>query len=311
MGASVCVLTRRSDPLLPKFELQGSVGVHRLWPTGPGQFKKWGLVLSTGPALLRLRREYDLVFVSGFRIVGMVAVLVAKLLGKRVVLKADSQGEMSGEFFSAGLSRAGISASSRLFRLFLRARNAILRRADAFVAITPDIEAEFVNAGIPTGKVQRVPNGVDTHRFQPLDGLGQAGAQAETGPGGRDGRDRLYGSAGVLQGTAIAAQGLAGDRPYAAGCPAAAGRRGRAGHPQLRAGATGAGSCRWLGEQRYIRRQRRGRVALPAGSRHLRVPDRERCLPLVAGGGHGVWGARRYDTSGSNRDDRAETGRTD
>ncbi|TFH41573.1 MAG: glycosyltransferase family 1 protein, partial [Lysobacterales bacterium] len=172
-GASVRVLTRRSDAALPRFERQGRVMIHRISPAGRGQLKKWGLLLSVGAMLLRLRREYDVIFVSGFRIVGLSAVLAARLLGKAIVLKADSQGEMSGAFFTAGLSRAGISPSSPPFRLFLRARNAVLRRADAFVAITPDVAAEFADAGIMSARIRMVPNGVDTLRFRPLDPAGR------------------------------------------------------------------------------------------------------------------------------------------
>lgn len=168
-GATVQVITRRSDESLPRCEQQGQVRVHRLPPVGPGQFKKWGLLLSVGPLLLRLRREYDVIFVSGFRIVGLAAVLAGRLLGKAVVLKADSQGEMSGEFFSAGLARVGMRAASLPFRLFLYVRNAVLRRADAFAAITPDVAAELANAGIAPARIRMIPNGVDTARFRPLD----------------------------------------------------------------------------------------------------------------------------------------------
>jgi glycosyltransferase involved in cell wall biosynthesis len=168
LGARVCVVTRRSDAGLPKQERQGAVAVHRLAPTGSGQLKKWGLLFSCGPRLLRLRHDYDVIFVSGFRIVGLAAVLVARLLGKAVVLKADSQGEMSGDFFAAGLAKMGLRPASLPFRSFLRLRNAVLRRADAFAAITPDVAMECTAAGIPGKLVQRIPNGVDTTRFQPM-----------------------------------------------------------------------------------------------------------------------------------------------
>ena len=167
MGAAVHVVTRRSDKSLPSREQQGKVVVHRLPPVGRGQFKKWGLLLSVGPLLLRLRSEYDLIFVSGFRIAGLAAVIAGRLLGKAVVLKADSQGEMSGEFFSAGLAKFGMRAHSWPFRLLLRGRNAVLRRADAFVAITPDVAAELADAGVAPTRVRMIPNGVDTARFRP------------------------------------------------------------------------------------------------------------------------------------------------
>jgi glycosyltransferase involved in cell wall biosynthesis len=166
-GIDTFILTRRSDPGLAGTEELGSLPVVRLGPSGAGQLKKWGLVLTGVPALIRRRRDYDTLLLNGFRITGISAVPAAKALGKRVVLKADSQGEMSGEFFTAGLARFGVTPESVLFRIFLRFRNAILRRADAFIAITEEVAAEFEGAGIPAEAICRIPNAVDTDRFSP------------------------------------------------------------------------------------------------------------------------------------------------
>lgn len=167
-GHSVTVLTRRSDASLNKRESYGHVDVVRLSPVGSGQLKKWGLLFSSLPALIKLRDQYDLIFVSGYRIIGLTAVLVGKLLRKPVVLKADSQGEMSGEFFESGLKKFGLSHRSFLFRLFLGYRNAVLKRADAFSAISPGIASEWTSVGIPSEKIRLNPNCVDTNRFVPV-----------------------------------------------------------------------------------------------------------------------------------------------
>jgi glycosyltransferase involved in cell wall biosynthesis len=95
---------------------------------------------------------------------------MAKVLGKPVVLKADSQGEMSGAFFSDGLKRFGISSSSLPFRLFLGVRNAFLRRADAHSAITNGLEEELRAGGVREDAIHRIPNCVDTSRFAPVGG---------------------------------------------------------------------------------------------------------------------------------------------
>jgi len=180
-GFSVILLTRRSDVDLPKVEHYGAVTVYRLPPVGSGQLKKWGLIFSSVPALFRLRREYDLLFVSGFRIVGITAVLLAKLLRKKIILKADSQGEMSGDFFTAGLAKIHLTPGRFPFSLFLRARNAILRRADAFTAITDDIAAELGDVRISTGAVHKIPNSVDTGRFFPVDAAQKAALRRQLG----------------------------------------------------------------------------------------------------------------------------------
>jgi glycosyltransferase involved in cell wall biosynthesis len=167
-GHPVILLTRRSDASLQKQERQGELDVYRLAPSGKGQLKKWGLLVSSLPALIRLRNRYDLLFVSGYRIIGLAAVLVGKMLDKPVILKADSQGEMSGEFFENGLKKFGISHTSLPFRWFLGFRNAILKKADAFSAISPEIAAEWTLTGVPADRVYLIPNAVDTTRFVPV-----------------------------------------------------------------------------------------------------------------------------------------------
>lgn len=169
-GISVIIVTRRSDPVLNKVEQVGEVEIHRLAPSGRGQLKKWGLALSAVPALIRLRGHYDVIFVSGFRIIGIAAVLAGKMLGKIVVLKADSQGEMSGSFFADGLAPLRLTPASWPFALFLRMRNQLLKRADAFTAITRGVRAEFIDAGIAETAVYDIPNCVDTSRFFPVNG---------------------------------------------------------------------------------------------------------------------------------------------
>lgn len=167
-GHSAIILTRRSDKSLDKREKYGSITVHRLPPAGSGQLKKWGLLLSGFPRLVSLRDQYDLIFVSGFRIIGVSAVLVSKLFHKACILKADSQGEMSGDFFTSGLQKLGASPKWLPFRLFLGIRNLILKKADAFTAISSDIAEELAANGVKTNTIHIVPNSVDINRFVPV-----------------------------------------------------------------------------------------------------------------------------------------------
>jgi glycosyltransferase involved in cell wall biosynthesis len=170
-GHSVMVLTRKSDAALKQHENYGAVSVYRLAPVGSGQLKKWGLLLSSLTALVRLRDQYDLIFVSGYRIIGLTAVLVGKLFRKPVVFKADSQGEMSGEFFESGLKKFGISHASLPFRLFLRFRNTVLKKASAFSATSPEIVFELTSSGVSANQIHLIPNGADTNRFVPVDAV--------------------------------------------------------------------------------------------------------------------------------------------
>jgi glycosyltransferase involved in cell wall biosynthesis len=168
-GCSVLILTRRSDPSLSKQERTGNISIYRLAPTGRHHLNKWGLIISSLPALLRLRSHYDITLVSGFRVVGISAVLASKLFGKPCLLKSDNNGEMSGTFFRGGLEKAGLRTGGPFFKAFLTFRNYILRQADGFIAISSQIEDEYQSNGIPNGsKIYRIPNSVDTHLFRPI-----------------------------------------------------------------------------------------------------------------------------------------------
>lgn len=166
-GQVVQVITRRVDKALPAREWMGSVRLWRLPPGGPGQLKKWGLIISAFWRLLRLTRSYDVIIVCGFRVLGVPSVLAARLLGKPCVLKADSLGELSGEIFKAGLERAGLSHASRTFRFIMRLRNRVLLGATTFVAISSAVEEELVACGVEPRRINRIPNSVDTEIYSP------------------------------------------------------------------------------------------------------------------------------------------------
>src|SRR5688572_6806870 len=147
--------------------MDGSTLVLRLAPAGPERWRKWLLVL---PALLAfcLRwRHYDAVLVSGFRILGIAALMARAVTRRPTVLKADSRGELSGEYFRAGLATVGLTPQSWPVSVALRLRNALLRRADAYVALSDEMAREFVDHGVPKNRVHRIPNGVDTEVFHP------------------------------------------------------------------------------------------------------------------------------------------------
>ena len=167
-GFKVLVVTRRSNAALRKLEQIGGVTVCRTPPIGGGRFKRWSMVFTCLPVLLSRRRQYDLIYVSGFKALGLTAVIVGRLLGKRCVLKADSNGEMSGAFFDRGRQTLGLGSDSTLFRLFLRLRNRILRQADRFVAISADIATELSQCGVRPEEIESITNSVDTRLFSPV-----------------------------------------------------------------------------------------------------------------------------------------------
>lgn len=165
-GFRVTVLTRRTRTYLPLVEIRRGVEIRRLPPAGKVRLCRWRLMVSAALELLHAC-PYDILFVSGFRTLGLPAALVARGRDRACVLKADSLGEMSGEYFRDGLGRLGRSPLWPAIHAALSARSRAFRLAGGFVAISSPVREELRAAGMPPGAVRTIPNGVDTARFRP------------------------------------------------------------------------------------------------------------------------------------------------
>lgn len=166
-GTEVFVLTRRRVRTTPAFEVVDGIPVHRVPPSGVPRFGKY---LMTGPAfvrLIRMRREYDLIYVCGLRILGIVGALAALALGKRCVLRSESRGELSGAFIWQTVDGRTKPVLKALFSIPIALRNVFLRKADAFLSISGVIRGEYEACGIPGDRIASIPNGIDTDRFRP------------------------------------------------------------------------------------------------------------------------------------------------
>ncbi len=166
LGVPHQIVTRRVDTTMAPTEQVDGVPVTRIGPVGPTG--RWRMALKIFPWLLRHRKEYDVVFVPGFRVLGVSAVLAGKWTGKPCVLKADSRGELSGSFFTAGFQKRGISGNGVFARMFLALWRRVLRPADAFVSMSDEMSREFLDHGVPADRIHTIPNAVDTHRFCPV-----------------------------------------------------------------------------------------------------------------------------------------------
>lgn len=167
-GVPVFVMTRRITPDLAPVEDLDGLTIRRLPPSG---FRRFGKYLMTVPTYSELRKrshEYDVVYVCGLRVAGIPAVLAARRTGKVCVLRAESRGELSGGFiWNSPDSTVRSTGLKPLIRLYLRWRNRLLLKAPAFVSISRDIRAEFLQEGVPESKVRLIQNGIDTSRFEP------------------------------------------------------------------------------------------------------------------------------------------------
>ena len=165
-GMPALVVTRRGEEAWPAEDAVDGVRVVRVPPSGPGRTGKYRMVPGALAALHRLRGAYDVLVVRGTRVLGLPGLMAARAAGKRVVMQPEVNGELSGEVYTWGQPLAGTLAD-RAIRAATRARNLLLRDADAFVAMSRRIREEFLAAGIPPEKAVLLPHGVDTERFHP------------------------------------------------------------------------------------------------------------------------------------------------
>ena len=165
-GIKVFVVTRLKTPNLPKYEVIGNIPIYRVPPSRFKRFGKYWMLLPAFIYLIRARVYYDILFVCGFKVLGVVAVPAAKLLRKKCILRAEISGAMSGKYAARGsklLARSKMLA--RLFKGYTTILNIVLRKADVFVSISPHITKEFEQYGVDSGSIAYLPNGVDTDIF--------------------------------------------------------------------------------------------------------------------------------------------------
>ena len=183
-GTRVLVVTRRESASLARHErfAHGGVVFRRVPPSSPGRLGKYLMVPALFLELLRLRRQYEVIYLFGLRVLGPACVAAAHLAGKPCVLRADVSGEVSASFIWERVSGASAPLLWILRRL-VAARDAVLRRADCLVSISGEIYQEYLDAGIDPAKVERIPNGVDVGRFVPADAALRTALRAQFGWG--------------------------------------------------------------------------------------------------------------------------------
>jgi glycosyltransferase involved in cell wall biosynthesis len=166
-GLRTRVVTRLDDATYARREVLGGVDVLRVPPTQEsGVIGRYFSMITVAMALWRVRHGCDILLVSSLRILGLPAMLVGRLSGTPCILRADSCGEMSGDY---AVRPAGQRALSDLIKsAWFRVRNRVLVGAPAFIAISQPIVDEFVAAGIDPTRISWIANGIDTERFAPL-----------------------------------------------------------------------------------------------------------------------------------------------
>ncbi|MHC4714324.1 MAG: glycosyltransferase, partial [Planctomycetota bacterium] len=152
MGRPARVVTARHDPALPAEDSVEGVPVTRL---RTGRLRVVGslvFLVNLAAWLVRNRRRYDVVLAFHLKQAAALAALVCSFLGKRVVISVQAAGEL-GDIRALGKVPLG---------------GALLwccKRANAFVSGAGEITEELTGAGIPSGKIHFIPNGIPIDRF--------------------------------------------------------------------------------------------------------------------------------------------------
>lgn len=160
-GLDVSVVTKRWFVYLKKKEVFGSgLTVFRIGIPKGGRFSDYFSGLSLLGFLIRNLKKFDIFYINGglANIFGSTAILWGKILGRKVVAKLETPGEL---FFSG----AKALSPKKFVHPLIRARLAIAKKADFFIAQTPEIKEQLLELKIKEKRIKFITNSVDTDFF--------------------------------------------------------------------------------------------------------------------------------------------------
>lgn len=172
-GLATQVITRQTQPPSASEERIDNIRVRRVPPAGQIKGSGWRaaprmLRYLAGLALLLIRevRQYDIVIVSGMKIIPLVAVPVCRLLRRRCVIRVESTYELV-EPLSAESLRVMRRLGTLLHAALASVQRFLLAQADAVIVISDEVEQLLRAGGLSPACFARIPNAVDTEKFRP------------------------------------------------------------------------------------------------------------------------------------------------
>jgi glycosyltransferase involved in cell wall biosynthesis len=118
--------------------------------------------------LLRTRKSYDIILVSGFRLLAVPAGLAARIAGKKCIVRIEDSNDLTLTLTpqsSAKMGSIGRWAIGFCLRLIYWTA---FRLADRIVAFSPQIRARLLQMGAHRSRVVELPNGIDAAKFTPV-----------------------------------------------------------------------------------------------------------------------------------------------
>jgi glycosyltransferase involved in cell wall biosynthesis len=153
LGYRYTIVTPRQLAEVSPFEVIGGIEVHRVEAYRRQRFFKF--YTETLRYMISRRHTYRVIHINSFHDRFFLLLLLAKLLGKKVVVQMALLGSDDPLTFV------------RTFR-FGSLRFWIIRKlTDKFFPISTPIEQSCVAAGVPLGKIRKIYQGVDLKRFSP------------------------------------------------------------------------------------------------------------------------------------------------
>lgn len=145
------VLTTSTNPSLPWDSDVDGTPVRRVAVDPESRASKAMAVERMASSFLEVASRIDIVHLHGFSQKSILVITMAKLLGKKIVIKLTSVGHDDP---------ASIQSSGALLWT-------AYRQADRFIGVTPRFADGFDSTGLDRGRFVFIPNGVDLDRFKP------------------------------------------------------------------------------------------------------------------------------------------------
>ncbi|MDP3716179.1 MAG: glycosyltransferase family 4 protein [Acidobacteriota bacterium] len=159
------VLTTCTDAALPVDQAVEGTPVTRIHVDVSRPMTKVTAAWRTVKFFLSRRATFDAVHLHGFSQKSVLVILLARLLGKKVIITIHTAGTDEPE----GVRRLG------------RLAYWCYSQADRFLAISEAMARNYRAAGLPESRLRVVPNGVDTDRFRPAEAGERDGCCRELG----------------------------------------------------------------------------------------------------------------------------------
>jgi glycosyltransferase involved in cell wall biosynthesis len=174
-GVAVQVITRQTLPRCARSERIGKVQVRRIRPAGRMKGAGWtafpvmlAYLVRLAIVLLLDARRYDVIIISGMKIIPIAAVPIGRLLGKKCVIRLESPFEIVEPISAESLGAMNSITGRLLGSVLMRMQRAVLSHADCVIAISNDITSLLARLQPPPARIASIPNAIDLDRFRPV-----------------------------------------------------------------------------------------------------------------------------------------------